>query len=1066
MGEKMKNNNPVQDEEKILNFWEENKILEKAREKNKKKEKFYFLDGPPYTSGKIHLGTAWNKSLKDLVTRYKRMKGFDVWDRAGYDMHGLPTEGKVQAKLNLKTKEDILNFGLEKFVKECKDFAVTNLKQMNKDFKRLGVWLDFDNAYQTIDNDYIEGTWWLVKKAHEKKRLYQGQMTITWCYSCQTALAKHELEYKEVVDKSIFVKFRVKNSKNNKNNEYLIIWTTTPWTIAFNLGIMVNPTVEYIKAKVEDEIWIIAKELAHSLIEEKLGKSYIVMDVFEGKELNGLEYEHPFEDILKEQYNSVRKRSKKIHAVVLSEEYVTIENGTGLVHMAPGCGPEDYEVGHREGIVPFNDVDESGFYKNMGTFSGWHAKEDNKKFIDELEKKGALIYKEDYEHDYAHCWRCRNPVIYRTTTQWFFKVEDLIPKMRKLNKEKIYWVPEWAGSNQFDSWLENLRDNGITRQRYWGSPLPIWKCENCNDHLVVESRQELKKHNASHIPNDLHKPWIDEVTIPCKKCNGVMKRYPDIMDVWIDAGVDSWASLGYPHKEDLFKRLYPADFITEGKDQIRGWFNLLFVASMLAMEDISFKNCYMTGFVNDALGRKMSKSLGNVISPDEVTQKYGADTFRYYSIGASNPGLDLNYNFEDVEIKRRNLNILWNLHTFVIDLAKNTGKNPETIKSYILKHASEEEHYILSKLNSTIEKVTELFDNYYLNEIPWKVEELYLELSRTYIQMVREKANFGSEEEKELVLYVVYKVMKELLKLMAPITPMITEMMYLNFKQEFGSNESEKLILESIHLYDWPKPDKKLINKNLERDVELIKDIVQSILGAREKSQIGIRWSLEKVYIETTNKDVVKAIKDLEVLIKRLTNVKQVIIIDEFKEAEIVLKPNYKELGQEFGKYSKDIIKEIETNKDISKKIEQGYKVVLKLKEDGKENKKEFLITKKHVIIERKLTKDYNYGSFNNGSVYLYTKLSEDLIDEGYLREVIRRIQSFRKEAGLTKKDKIDLYLELDDELVNRLSKFKKELMNKVGATKLEFNKPTDNKNMDKKKFEAEIKGKKVVVWF
>ncbi|MEM2139086.1 MAG: isoleucine--tRNA ligase [Candidatus Woesearchaeota archaeon] len=1052
----MESYNPVMDEEKILKFWEENKIREKVNDKNKKKEKFYFLDGPPYTSGKIHLGTAWNKSLKDLVTRYKRMQGFDVWDRAGYDMHGLPTEGKVQAKLELKTKDDIKKFGLEKFAKECKDFAVGNLKQMNKDFKRLGVWLDFDNAYQTIDNDYIEGTWWLVKKAYEKKRLYQGQMTITWCYSCQTALAKHELEYKEVVDKSIYVKFKIKNSSKSKksDNEFLVIWTTTPWTIAFNLGVMVNPTIEYIKAKVDDEIWIIAKELAHSLIEEKLGKSYIVMDVLLGKELEGIEYEHPFSDVLGKHYDEVRKKSKKLHVVVLSEEYVTIESGTGLVHMAPGCGPEDYEVGHREGIIPFNEVDESGFYRNMAVFSDWHAKEDNKKFIEELEKRNAIVYKEDYKHDYAHCWRCRNPVIYRTTTQWFFKVEDLIQKMRKLNKEKIYWVPDWAGNNQFDSWLENLRDNGITRQRYWGSPLPIWKCEKCNEHLVVESRKELKKYNASHIPDDLHKPWIDEVTIPCPKCKSVMKRYPDIMDVWIDAGVDSWASLGFPHKEELFKRYFPADFITEGKDQIRGWFNLLFVASMLGMEDISFKACYMTGFVNDALGRKMSKSLGNVISPDEVTSKYGADTFRYYSIGASNPGLDLNYNFEDVEIKRRNLNILWNLHNFVLDLAKNTGKNPELIDKKILKNAEDEENYILSKLNSTIKKVTELMDKYYLNEVPWAVEELYLELSRTYIQMIREKANSGSDEEKELVLYVVYNVMKEILKLMAPITPMITEMMYQNFKKEFGN--VKHLQWESIHLYDWPKPDLKLIKPELEKDINLVKDIVQGILSAREKAQIGIRWPLQKVIIETNDKETMKAIKDLEILIKRLTNVKVVSIVSEFKEAIIILKPNYKEIGQEFGNLSKEIIKEIENNnKEIARDIEKGYKLFIE--------KKEIVLTKKHIVIEKEVSNDYKYAEFGKGSIYLDIRMNKDLIDEGYLRELIRRIQSFRKEAGLKKKDTIKLYLHLDNEMTERLSKFKKELKEKVSADEVFIN---EDSSKCKNKFEAEIKKKKIVVLF
>ncbi len=1038
--------NPVKDELSILKFWEKEKIREKANKKNKGKKPFYFLDGPPYTSGKIHLGTAWNKSLKDLVTRYKRMRGYDVWDRAGYDMHGLPTEGKVQAKLGMKTKEEILKYGLAKFIKECKDWAITNLKQMNKDFKRLGVWLDFDNAYQTINNEYIEGTWWLVKKAHEKKRLYEGKMTMTWCYSCQTALAKHELDYKNVVDKSIYVKFRLKNQKDH----YLLIWTTTPWTIPYNLGVMVNPELDYVKAKVDGEVWILAKDLVNTVIKDKTGKDFKIIKEFKGSKLEGLEYIHPQYKVLKHHFDNIRKKAKKLHVVVMSKEYVTTEYGTGLVHMAPGCGPEDYEVGYREGIPPFNQLDEQGYYDNtMGPFSGLHAKKQNEMFAEDLDNRGAIIAMEDYSHDYAHCDRCKNPVLYRTTTQWFFKIEDLIPKMRKLNKEKIYWVPDWAGSNQFDSWLKNLRDNGITRQRFWGSPLPVWRCDSCKDYVVIESRKELRKLNASHIPEDLHKPWIDNVTIPCK-CGHVMKRIPDIMDVWIDAGVDSWASLGYPHKDKLFKKLYPADFITEGKDQIRGWFNLLFVASMLALENISFKACYMAGFVNDAKGRKMSKSLGNVISPDEVTEKYGADTFRYYSIGACNPGLDLNYNFDDVELKRRNLNILWNLHNFVIDLAKTLNKNPENISKTILKTAAEEELYILSKLNTTIEKVTALFDKYYLNEIPWVLEELYMELSRTYIQMTREKVNIGSEKEKELVLYTTYIVMKQLLILMSPVVPMITELMYFNFKKEF------KLKQDSIHLSDWPNPDKKLINKSLEKNVENVKTIIQAVLSAREKAQVGIRWPLQQVIVETTDQNTIKAVKKLSRLLKTQVNVKSIDVVDKFNKAEVKIKPNFKNLGQEFGKDSKDIIKELANNSDLQMKNDK-----LKLKI----GKKTFVLEKKHLILEKTLPKGYYSSEFSKGTVFLNKEVTEGLVAEGYTRELVRRIQSFRKDAGLKKKDNIELYLKLDKELYHHVLSFKKDISKRVGAKKLILSKEKPSK---KYKFsnEENIKGLKLEAFF
>ncbi|MFH2020055.1 MAG: isoleucine--tRNA ligase [archaeon] len=1033
----MQKYDPVVDEKKILDFWEKNEIRTKANLKNKGKKPFYFLDGPPYTSGKIHLGTAWNKSIKDMVTRYKRMQGFDVWDRAGYDMHGLPTEGKVQAKLNMKTKEDILKFGMEKFINECRTFAVTNLKQMNKDFKALGVWLDFDNAYQTIANEYIEGTWWLVKKAHEKKRLYEGQMTMTWCGSCQTALAKHELEYKQVTDKSIYVKFKVKDKE-----EFLVIWTTTPWTIPYNLGIMANPEIDYVKAKVGNEVWILAKELAEKVI-SSAGQKYEILEEFKGKDLEGLKYIHPMEDILKHHYETLSKKAKKMHVVVMSSEYVTTEQGTGLVHMAPGCGPEDYEIGHREGIPPFNQLDEEGVYDDtMGPFSGLHAKKNNEVFIEDLKKRGAIVHTEDYPHDYAHCWRCKNPVIYRTTTQWFFKIEDLIPKMRKLNKEKMYWVPEWAGTNQFDSWLENLRDNGITRQRFWGSPLPVWKCDACGKYEVVESRKELTKLGASHIPEDLHKPWIDEVTLPCK-CGQKMTRIPDIMDVWIDAGVDSWASLGFPHDEELFKKLFPADFITEGKDQIRGWFNLLFVASMLAMEDISFKTCYMTGFINDSQGRKMSKSLGNVISPEEVTSKYGADTFRYYAIGAAAPGLDLNYNMDDAEIKRRNLSILWNLHNFVMDLSDTVGKNPAEIK---LTNYGDEEKYIMSKLHSTIKKVTDKLDGLYLNEIPWILEELYMELSRTYIQMVREKANSGTDEEKEAVLYTVYTVLFELLKLMSPVIPMMTEKMYQNFKEKFQLSE------KSIHLYDWPKYDSSIVNEALETDIGNVKDIVQAILSAREKAQIGIRWPLIEVIVDTNDKEVRESATHKEDLIKNLVNVKKV-KLESFDKSKVTVKPNYKTLGPDFGKDSQEIIKYLTDTE--SAKILKNYK-------DGKltvKLSKAYILEDKHLIMEKSVPDGYQLGEFPKGNVFLNMETNDDLISEGYVREVVRRVQSFRKEAGLRKTDEIALSLHLDDELKKYVSGNIEEMKAKVGAKSIDFVAKSE------KAYSDTIKGKTVEAW-
>ncbi len=847
-------------EREVLDFWKNKKIYEKVKNKNKKGKDFYYLDGPPYTSGKVHLGTAWGKALRDSLMRYKRMKGFNVWDRAGFDTHGLPTAHKVQENFNIRHKDDIPKFGVSKFVSECKKLSVKNMEVMIEDFKRLGVWMGFSDPYITLDNEYMEGEWWLIKKAYKNNRLYEGKKVMHWCPSCSTALAKHELEYQNVKDDSIFLKFPLKD----KENEFLIIWTTTPWTIPYNLGVMVNPEEDYVRAKVGDETWIVAAKLAGMFIQGVADKQYKVIETIKGEQLEGVEYVHPLHSDLEKVYKKLKQENSKIHTIVLSKEYVDTGSGSGLVHMAPGCGPEDYEVGHEYGIKPFNNLNEDGkFPKDMGIFAGWDAKIDNKKFIDYFDKKCFLIKTTEVEHEYAHCWRCHKAVVFRLTRQWFFKVEDLKDQMKKFN-EKILWQPGWAGSRQFDSWLDNLRDNSITRQRYWGCPVPIWKCK-CGNYEVIGSIKELEKKSKQKAPDDLHIPYIDKITIPCK-CGEKMKRISDILDVWVDAGVASWTCLYYPRKKDLFEKLWPADFILEGKDQIRGWFNLLFVASMISIRKPSYKAVYMHGFINDIQGRKMSKSLGNYILPDEIVDKYGADTLRYYMIGAANPGLDLNYNLEDVRLKHKNLMILWNIHNYIINFCKTNKIKPKNISEKL----GLEEKYILSKLNSTIEKTTELFDYYKLNEVPLVIESLFLELSRTYMQLNREKSAIGTKQEKELVVSVIYHVLYETLKIFTPIAPFICEKIYLSFRDEFGLKQ------DSISFEKWPETDKKRVDKKLENQFEIVEPIVQEILSKREKAQLGIRWPLAKVEIFLKDKEKVDAVKNLAEIIKTQTNIKKV----------------------------------------------------------------------------------------------------------------------------------------------------------------------------------------------
>ncbi len=906
-------------EDGILQFWEKNKIYEKVKKKNIKGKDFYFLQGPPYTSGRLHIGHVWNNGLKDQILRYKRMQGFNVWDRGGYDMHGLPTEIKVQKDLGLRDKEDVEKYGVSKFIKACKKFSSHMALLMNKDLKKFGVWMDHDHAYMPIENEFIEGEWWFIKKTDEAKRIYEGLKTVTWCYSCETSLAKHELEYKGVLEDSVFVKLKIRDVEN----EYLCIWTTTEWTLPFNLGVMVHPDLDYVKVKVKNEIWIVSKGLAGLFIQGVVGEKLNIIEEFKGKELEGLQYEPLYYKELKEHYDKIMKESKKAFTVVISEEYVDLSAGTGLVHMAPGCGPEDFEVGRRNGMPAFNNLKENGdFPKDMGRFSGLNAKKDGKKFREALVDTGNLIEITQVEHDYAHCWRCGNPVIFRATKQWFLKVEDLIPQMLK-DANKIRWVPE-SSYRSYIAWISNLKDNSITRARYWGTPVPLWRCNKCMDYVVVGSAKELKK-LAGEVPDDLHRPWIDKVKINCK-CGAKKERIPDVLDVWIDSGVTSWTCLYYPQRKDYFERLWPADLILEATEHTRLWFYMLHLASAVVWNKASFKNVYVHGMLRDVEGVKMSKSLGNIISPYEVADKYGIDTLRYYT-SIQNAGEDMSFSWEEIKQKNRNLIILQNIGNYLMNYAdKLTLKiNPKEPGDY----------YILSRLNSTIKEVTEMMENYKLDQVPLLVEALYLDLSRKYIQLIRGRINEKTAHE------IIFKVLFSCLKMFSITCPFICEKIYLELKKKYNLNE------ESIHMYKWPKHDEKLIDVKLEKKFDLAFQVIKEAFAQREKLGYGVRWPLLKLEVTTEDN-----LKDLEEIIRQQVNVKQVILMK--------------------GKFS------VKLDPTITKELER----------------------------------------------------------EGYLREVVRRIQDLRKKYGLDIKDRISLCISSEVDLKD----FEEEIMNKVGANKVEFN--------------------------
>lgn len=998
----------VSTEETVRVFWKKHSIYDRAKEHNKDKEKYYFLDGPPYTSGKVHIGTAWNKALKDMVLRFKRMQGYDVWDRAGYDMHGLPTEHATEKELGISGPEDIENYGKERFIEACRALCLRNMEQMNQEFRNLGVWMDFDNAYQTISKEWMEGEWWLVRKAFDAGRLYEGERSMTWDMHAGTALAKHELEYESVTDDAIYCRFRLKG----KGDEYFIIWTTTPWTIPFNLAIMANPGVAYCKVQVEHEgeeqTWILAKDLLEDFLEEKMGLSYTVIEEIKGADLAGIEYEHPFSTENKT-YSELKEEMPNAHSILLSEEYVDTSAGTGLVHCAPGCGPEDYEVGHRNGIRPFNTIDEHGYCQDLDPFTGLRAKEQDDRFIELIDGSGSLLHVHKYTHEYPFGERSKKPVIFRTTKQWFLKVEDIKDELIKENNT-IRWVPE-AAYNAFNSWLENLRDNSISRQRYWGTPLPIWRnIQDEDDYIVVENAKELADLAGCEEPSDLHINTVDRIRI--EKDGKTYERVPDVLDVWVDAGSASWNCLGYPQETEDFEK-FPADFILEGKDQIRGWFNLLHVASMIAFNKKSFKACYMHGFVNDAQGRKMSKSLGNYILPAEVTEKYGVDATRYYMISAANPGYDMNYNFDDLEVKFKNLLVYWNVLNYLLDLSQQ-GVEPVSIDTLDL---GLEEKYVLAKLQSTVRNMTAALESYRLNEAPGIIEGFLLDLSRTYIQLTRDKAN-GTDKEQQTVASVLLHCLLSGMTMFAPIAPYFAEHVYLQLREAFSLDE------ESVHFRAWPQGEDRWDDEGLLEDMDVAKNTIAAIMEARDKAQLGVRWPICEVRIETKNEDSVSRMAGL---IRTQTNVKQISF--ERVDPEIQIKPNYRNLGKEFGEETGDVINMINSHAaELKAMIRDGTKTV-KL-----ENKN---ITRDHLHVERSAPEPYVLGSSSGISVYLDTSRSDELDKEGYARELMRRVQQMRKDSGLVKADRIDLRIVASGIVARAAEEYKQDIADRCGASSL-----------------------------
>jgi len=1001
-------------EEEVQRFWDDNSTYAHVRDLRKHEKTFFFVDGPPYTTGHIHLGTAWNKIIKDSVLRCRSMQGNNVIDRAGWDMHGLPIEVKVEEKLDFKTKKDIEEYGIDAFVSTCKEFAIQNMGAMTTQFKRLGVWLDWDNPYMTLKREYIESVWWTLKKANEKGLLEKGRRVVNWCPRCETAIADSEVEYGDRTDSSIYVKFPVMDEENT----FIVIWTTTPWTIPANIAVAVHPDFEYSVVRAykdaKSEILIFASELVDQVLKAGRYQDYELLDVRYGKDLVGMRYMHPLADIIPKQNEFEHK--------VFPADFVTTEN-TGCVHIAPGHGVDDFELGSKYGLTPFCPVGPDGRYTaELEVYEGVYVKDADQTVINDLRERDLLLASGTIVHRYGHCWRCKTPIIYLATEQWFLKISEL--KEAMLNEiAKVSWYPAWAGSARFHDWVSGARDWCISRQRYWGVPIPIWVCDSCKRYEVIGTGDELKKRSSS-VPSDLHRPWVDEVTFGCE-CGGTMRRVEDVFDVWFDSAVASWATLGYPHNTESFKAMWPPDFIVEGHDQTRGWFYSQLGAGMVAFDRIPYKSVLMHGFTLDESGSKMSKSLGNVIAPETVIERFGADALRMYVLSTNSPWDDLKFNWSEIETVHRSLNILWNVYRFPLPymILDNFDPAADAVTFESVRDAMRpEDLWILSRVNSLVRDVTSAMDEYKLHTATRAIMEFILDdLSRWYIQLIRPRTwNEADDPDKLAVYRVLYDVFTTVTRVIAPFMPYLAENIYQNLEADgAGADGVDSENRSSVHACDWPVPNQDLIDPQLEEDMAEIRKIVEAAANARQKAKRKLRWPVARIVVAPTGeagKDVMRAVRSLAGVLSEQTNAKEIVVlgVDETWDAlGVEATPDMAKLGPAFKKDAGKVADAIR-GADAS--------VLMAAIENTGECKLDYAtIMADMVSFERTLPEYAVDSEFAHGTVYVDVSLTPEIEAEGYSAEVIRRIQDMRKELDLEVNDWITVTVTLPDERVGDL---------------------------------------------
>ncbi|MCR5388745.1 MAG: isoleucine--tRNA ligase [Lachnospiraceae bacterium] len=1015
--------NFVDREKAIEKFWKDNDIFKKSMENRKEGPTFTFYDGPPTANGKPHIGHVLTRVIKDMIPRYQTMKGNYVPRKAGWDTHGLPVEIEVEKKLGLNGKNQIEEYGMEPFIKECRE-SVWKYKGMWEDFSgTVGFWADMDNPYITYDNNFIESEWWALKKIFDEKLLYKGFKIVPYCPRCGTPLSSQEVAqgYKTVKEKSAVVRFKIRNEEG-----YFLAWTTTPWTLPSNVALCVNPDETYIKVKAADGFtYILAEALAEKVLSgvAKEGeKAYEVLETYKGTDLERKEYE-PLFDFANA---SIEKQRKKGHFITC-DTYVTMTDGTGIVHIAPAFGEDDANVGRKYDLPFVQLVDDKGEMTEAcgDELSGVFVKKADPIILQMLEDKGLLFDAPKFEHEYPHCWRCDTPLLYYARESWFIKMTAVRDEL-VANNATVNWIPRSIGEGRFGNWLENIQDWGISRNRYWGTPLNIWQCEDCGETISVGSRKELAdlSGNPENEHVELHRPTIDAVTIPCPHCGKPMHRVPEVIDCWFDSGAMPFAQHHYPFEnKDLFEQQFPAQFISEAVDQTRGWFYSLMAESTLLFHKAPYENVIVLGHVQDENGQKMSKSKGNAVDPFDALEKYGADAIRWYFYVNSAPWLPNRFSGDAVmEGQRKFMGTLWNTYAFFV-LYANIDNFDASKYTLDYDKLPVMDKWLLSKLQSLIKDVDNNLGNYKIPEAGRALDSFVDEMSNWYVRRCRNRFwAEGMEQDKINAYMTLYTALVNACKCAAPMVPFLTEEIYQNLVRSIDDKA-----LESIHLCDFPVANESWIDKDLEDSMELVLKIVEKGRAARNGANIKNRQPIGMMFVKAENKlnDFYKEIIEEEL------NVKNVEFTDDTSAfTDYSFKPQLRTVGPKYGKFLKGIqiaLAEIDGNKAYAALKADG---VLRLPEVSPEIE----LAEEDLLISIKQTEGYQTEGDQTVTVVLDTKLSEELINEGFVREIISKVQTMRKEADFEVMDRIVIGFEASGKVKDIFAEFKNDIAHDVLA--------------------------------